>query len=67
MTRFAVRTPAGPGPVLFGRPEPTGAVGSPCPTKPPHDGVRPPLADQRPCSPNLSRAELRRIVIDILG
>jgi hypothetical protein len=65
MTRPVVRNPGGPVPFL--RPEPTGDVGPPRPPEPAHDGVRPPTADRKPSPPTLSRAELRRIVIDILG
>lgn len=67
MTRLAVRDPSGPSSVSFECSEPTSAVGPPCPPQPSHDGERPPLAEWKPCMPNLSRAELRRIVIDILG
>ncbi|ACK86219.1 hypothetical protein Mchl_5471 (plasmid) [Methylorubrum extorquens CM4] len=65
MTRPAARDHEALGLVFFRRQEPTGAVGPPRPPKPAHYGVRPPAAQRKP--PGLSRAELRRIVIDILG
>lgn len=66
MTPPIIRNPGGPVPFL--RPEPTGAVSPPRLPEPAHDGVRlPPAEDRKPCPPTLSRAELRRIVIDILG
>ncbi|AWN35204.1 hypothetical protein DK427_05180 [Methylobacterium radiodurans] len=67
MTRPAARDPEDLGLALSRRREPTGAVGPPRPPEPAHDGVRPPAAERKPRSPALSRAELRRIVIDILG
>lgn len=67
MTRPAARDHEALGLVPFRRQEPTGAVGPPRPPKPAHDGVRPPAAQRKPRPPGLSRAELRRIVIDILG
>lgn len=67
MTRPAARDPGGRGLVPSRRQETTGAVRPPRPSEPAHDGVRPPAAERKPEPPALSRAELRRIVIDILG
>lgn len=68
MIRLATRDPSRTAPVPFERPErPAGAVGPPNPTHSRQDGGRPPRAEWKPCPSNLSRAELRCIVIDILG
>ena len=70
MIHPAIHDAAGPDSIPCDRSgKPRGGVGSPSPGSlhPRHDGARPPLAEWKPCLPNLSRTELRRIVIDILG
>lgn len=68
MIHPAVRDLAGPGPDAFEHSEkPTDSVSSPNSHDPRYDGERPPPAKWKPCLPNISRAELRRIVIEILG